>query len=179
MLREFLRLEEPGAPLYGRYRREVGVERFDRATSLGFLRAGMEELGVPAAAGELEEAVDALDGIVGWLTYYGYYRAVRGLPHREALDAVFREGVGLVMGELERVIAPSRARYLAILRAVAYGARAWSDIKAYVVARTGSITNSRFSALLRNLVRYGYLAKEGDEYVIPDPVVRRAVLATA
>lgn len=174
LLKDFLRLSDPQAPLFGRYRREILVTRFTRHQSIDFLHRGFTELGVATKTDELEEAVDILDGIAGWLTYYGYYRAVRGLPHREALNMVFEEGSKLVLSELSNVIAPSRRRYSAILKAVASGATTWSDIKAYVIARTGRITDKRFTELLKRLVKYGYLAKEGDRYMIPDPVVKHA-----
>ncbi len=174
LLKDFLKIDDPKAPLFGRYRREVLVERFSREQSIGFLRRGFAELGTAVRDFELEEVVDTFGGIVGWLTYYGYYRAVRGLPHREALSKVFDDGSKLVLSELEKVIAPSKKRYAAILKAVAQGAASWSDIKTHVIARTGYITDKRFTDLLKNLVRYGYLAKDGNEYGIPDPVVRHA-----
>ena len=176
LLKDFLRIDDPRAPLFGRYRREVVVERFSRDQSIGFLRRGFAELGTAVRDFELEEVVDTFDGIVGWLTYYGYYRAVRGLPHREALSKVFDDGSKLVLSELEKVIAPSKKRYAAILKAVAQGAASWSDIKTHVVARTGYVTDKRFTDLLKNLVKYGYLAKDGNEYGIPDPVVRHACM---
>ena len=176
VLREFLRLEDPGAPLYGRYRREILLERFTPQQALGFLEAGFRELGLQISREEAAEAVEKLGGIEGWLTLYGYMRGVRGLPHGNALETVFAEGEKMVLAELARVIEHSKARYTAILKAVAQGASRWSEIKAYVEARTGtSISNKRFTDLLKTLVKYGYLAKRGDEYLIPDPMVKHAV----
>lgn len=40
MLRKFLRLEDPEAPLYGRHRREIFLERFTVQQAIGFLKAG-------------------------------------------------------------------------------------------------------------------------------------------
>jgi hypothetical protein len=80
------------------------------------------------------------------------------------------------MEELDKVISPSRKRYLAIMKAVAHGSNSWSDIKAYVTVKTGPIPDSRLNELIKNLVRYGYLEKEDDKYRIPDPVVKRAVM---
>ena len=176
VLRDFLRLEDPRAPLFGRYRREILVDRFSRETGVDFLARGFEELGLRVSEKELEEAVALLDGIVGWLTYYGYYRGARGMGHEEALEAVFSEGSKLVQAELEKLIAPSRKRYAAILKAVAQGARSWSDIKAYVVAKAGPLTDKRLSSLLEKLVKYGYSERENDYYGVPDPVVKHVAL---
>jgi len=172
LLREFLRVDDPEAPLFGRYRREVLVSRFSREQSTGFLIEGFKELNIGPSTSEIEEAVEMLDGIVGWLTLYGYYRAVRKLPHKEALSKVFSEGSRLILSELGRVVAPSRRRYVSILKAVAHGMSSWSEIKAYVIARTGTISDKRFTELLKKLMKYGYIAKDGDRYVIPDPIVR-------
>ncbi|MCE4600440.1 MAG: ATP-binding protein [Desulfurococcales archaeon] len=175
VLREFLRLEDPRAPLYGRHRREIPLERFTTQQSLGFLETGFRELGVRVKRSELEEAVEKLDGIVGWLTLYGYKRGVEGSPHREALRRVFEEGSLMVLAELSKVIEGSPARYVAILKAVAQGITRWREIKTYVETRTNTwIPDNRFSQLLRNLVRYSYLEKQDNEYVIPDPMVRHA-----
>jgi len=176
VLKEFLRIDEPSSPLYGRYMREVYVDRFTDEESRKFLYAGFRELGMEPDSSEIEDTLKALDGVVGWLTLYGYIRAVRKFPHEDALAKVFEEGSRLVMEELDKVISPSRKRYLAIMKAVAHGSNSWSDIKAYVTVKTGPIPDSRLNELIKNLVRYGYLEKEDDKYRIPDPVVKRAVM---
>jgi AAA+ ATPase superfamily predicted ATPase len=177
VLRDFLRIDEPGAPLFGRYRREVYVDRFTEEESFDFLHRGFRELGIEPKVDEIEDTLKTLDGIAGWLTLYGYMRAVRKLPHEDALAKVFEEGSKLVMEELDKVISPSRKRYLAIMKAVAHGSSSWSDIKAYVTARAGPIPDSRLDELLGNLIKYGYLEKN-DEYRIPDPIVKRAVISS-
>ncbi len=177
VLREFLRVDDAKAPLFGRYRREIYVDRFTREQSLNFLRQGFRELNLKPDMNELKEAVEAFDGLVGWLTYYGYYRAVRKLSHKEATSKVFEEGSRLVLEELMKAIAPSRKRYSAILKAIAHGATSWSDIKAYTIAKTGPITDKRFTELLKNLVKYGYLLKDDNRYKIPDPIVKYVVMA--
>jgi len=176
VLREFLRVDDAEAPLFGRYRREVYVDRFTKEQALDFLKQGFRELNLEPSTDELEEVVETFDGLVGWLTYYGYYRTIRRLDHKEAMTKVFEEGSKLVLSELERVIAPSRKRYIAILKAIAYGAMSWSDIKAYTVARTGTITDKRFAELIKNLIRYGYLQKENNKYKISDPIVKYVVM---
>ncbi|MCD6488342.1 MAG: ATP-binding protein [Desulfurococcales archaeon] len=176
VLREFLRIDDARAPLYGRYRREIYVDRFSRDQSMDFLRQGFRELGLQPDMDELGEAVEAFNGLVGWLTYYGYYRVIRKLSHKEALNKVFEEGSKLVLEELIKVIAPSKKRYTAILKAIAHGITSWSDIKAYTIAKTGSITDKRFTELLKKLVKYGYLLKEDNRYKIPDPIVKYVVM---
>ncbi len=175
VLRDFLRLDDPKAPLFGRYRREIYVGRFTKDESMDFLVQGFREFDLKPDMIELEEVEETFDGLVGWLTHYGYYRTVRGFLHKKAIAEVFEEGSKLILEELEKIIAPSRRRYSAILKAIAHDAHSWSDIKAYTVAKTGYITDKRFTELLKNLIKYGYLTKENGEYKIADPVVRHAV----
>jgi len=176
MLEDFLKIEDPKAPLFGRYYREIFIDKFTREQSIEFLELGFRELRVETDMKEIEEAIDILDGIAGWLTYYGYYRGVRGFSHDKALEEVHKIAVKFINDELYKIIAPSKKRYAAILKAVAQGISSWSDIKRYVVVKTGNITDARFNELLERLVKYGYIERKDDKYVIPDPIVRRAVI---
>jgi len=172
VLRDFLKFDDPSAPLYGRHYREVVLNRFNKETSMEFLKKGFEELEMKVEEEELEEVVNKLDGIVGWLTFYGYYRGIQGLSHKEAINETFEKCSRLVLEELQRVIEPSRRRYGAILKAVSLGYTKWSDIKDYVTIKAGYITDRRFSMLLNKLVKYNYLIKEDGQYKIPDPIVK-------
>ncbi|NJE29764.1 ATP-binding protein [Thermococcus sp. 18S1] len=174
MLHDFLGLDNPKKPLFGRYAREITLERFSRERSIEFLKAGFKELGIDVSPSELERAVDKLDGIVGWLSMYGYLRGIRKLPERDALNEVFHRAQALVLEELSSLLSHSR-RYGLILKAVAMGNERWSDIKEYLEFKAGRINDSKFSSLLKNLVKYGYLNKSADGYVIPDPVVEEVI----
>ncbi|CUX77151.1 hypothetical protein [Thermococcus chitonophagus] len=44
----------------------------NQAESYDSLRKGFEELNLEVPEEEIREAVEELDGIVGWLTLYGY-----------------------------------------------------------------------------------------------------------
>lgn len=174
MLHDFLGLDNPKKPLFGRYAREITLERFSREQSLGFLERGFRELGISVNSSELERAVDRLDGIVGWLSMYGYLRGVRRLPEGEALNELFHRAQALVRDELSTLLSYSR-RYGFILKAVAMGNRTWSNIKEYVEFKAGRMNDAKFSILLKNLVKYGYLDKSADGYIIPDPVVAEVI----
>ena len=129
ILRDFLRIENAESPLFG---------RFSRDASVSFLVQGFRELNIEPSMDEIEEIVNTFNDLVGWLTMYGYYRALRKLSHEE--------GSKLVLGELEKVIYPSRKRYVAILKAVASGLYRWSSIKACLEAKAGPITDRSFTS---------------------------------
>ncbi|WP_243665769.1 hypothetical protein [Vulcanisaeta sp. JCM 16159] len=71
-----------------------------REKSLKFLRRGFSEVGVEVDDGELNEVVDRLDGVIGWLTYYGYSRSVGGRD----LTSIFNDAINLAREELENFL---------------------------------------------------------------------------
>ncbi|WP_372883526.1 AAA family ATPase [Pyrococcus kukulkanii] len=174
MLHDFLGLDNPKKPLFGRYAREIVLERFSRDKSIDFLIKGFSELSIDVPQDEIEDAVEKLDGIVGWLTMYGYLRGVRKLSHEEALSELLNMARSLVREELDKILSHSK-RYGMILKAVSLGNERWSEIKEFVESKTGRINDAKFSILLRNLVKYGYLDKISGKYRIPDPIVREII----
>ncbi len=176
VLRDFLKLDNPKAPLYGRYIREIILRKFTLEQSREFLEKGFDELAMNIPVYEIDEVINKLDGIPGWLTLYGYYRGVQKLDHRKALEKVFEIGSKLVMEELEKIIAPSRRRYLAILEAIIHGATRWTQIKTYVEYRTRShIADKNFTELLKKLVKYGVIEKQEEQYKITDPLIGHTI----
>lgn len=176
VLRDFLGIDDPNAPLYGRYIHEIKLNKFSRDESIEFLRKGFNELGISILENELSEVVEHVDGIPGWLTLYGYYRGIEHIMHKEALEKVFEYAVNLVKNELEKVITPSRQRYLAILDAITHGANRWSEIKTYTEYKTKRrIDDKNFNNLLSNLIKYGIIERHNDEYLIIDPLVKYTI----
>ena len=81
-----------------------------------------------------------------------------------------------VISELGRIIEKSKARYTAILKAIASSCRKWSDIKAFTEARTGLISDNRFNELLEKPTKYGYVEKTNEEYTVEDSIVKYVAL---
>lgn len=121
---------------------------------------------------EVGATVEELDGIVGWLSLYGYVRATRKLDHEKALEEVLREAKSVVNSELSKLFTYS-PRYRVILKAIALGYSRWSNIKDYLTLKLGYVNDANFSNLLENLVKYGYVEKRNNQYTIPDPVLVR------
>jgi len=68
LLFDFLKLEDPDMPLYGRYITEMSLKRFEPSKSKDFLKKGMKELGHDMTERDVERVVTRLDGIVGYLS---------------------------------------------------------------------------------------------------------------
>jgi len=104
----------------------VVLERFTRERSIEFLEAGFAEAGLRVPRERLEELVDALDGVLGWLALYGYEAVKKG--RADVLGEVVARAVGTAMSELRNLIVASHV-YKHVLRAVAMGYTSWSNIK--------------------------------------------------
>lgn len=117
-----------------------------------------------------------LDGYIGWLTYYGNFRCVRKINREKALEEVLSEGEKVVKEELKNFLkGKNKGAYITVLRSAALGAR-WSDIKRALERKFGEFNNKRVSDILNVLVASMLVEKRGRTYVIPDPVLKRAVL---
>ncbi len=176
MLKEFLRYEDTDAPLYGRFRNEIYLNRFTKGEGIAFLRHGFKEAGKNISNDELEDTIKNLDGISGWLTYYGYFRTIKNMEHGKAIEQVFKEGSELTLKEIETLIARSRKRYIYILKSIVEGFNTWGVIKAYVESKAGSVSDTVLNSLLQTLVKLGIVEKKQDDsYVISDPIAINAI----
>jgi len=74
---DVLRLEDSESPLYRRAIGEVRLRRLSREESAEFLSEGFDQLSVSVSRSLIDEIIDHVDGIIGWLTYYGWSIAVQ------------------------------------------------------------------------------------------------------
>jgi len=176
VLRDFLKLEDASSPLFGRARLEISLSKFTREQSIDFLKRGFNEARLNVRDEEIEDSVNKLNGIVGWLALYGYYRVTYGVNHREAISKIEAEAIDIITKEVEKAISSSPTRYLAILWAISLGLKSWSTIKHFVEGVVGEIPDNRFNRLLQNLVKYGFVEKTKNlEYRIIDPLLPKAI----
>lgn len=167
VLQDFLGIENPHSPLYGRYAKIIKLGRFSREKAVDFLKKGFKEAGVKPP--DLERVVDVLDGLIGWLTLYGHTCVSEG---KAELERFLRMAAKLAAEESRKILCGSD-RYPVVLKAIASGARRWSEIYRGISVKLGPIPKSDLTHLLNNLVQYGYLERlEDGSFVIPDPVVR-------
>jgi len=180
LLDDFLEVDDPEAPLFGRGTADITVPRLPRDLAVDFLRRGSKQAGVKTDQMAISQAADRLDGVIGWLTLFGH-ELVAGNSAEKALIRTIEKGKKLEAQELEhflRAREQSRKRYVLILKRAAeepLGLR-WIDLKESLeIRQRRTITNKRFSDLLGNLVKAGFLDKKENRYFIPDPLLTRAL----
>lgn len=102
------------------------------------------------------------------------------MSFNEALNETKREAIDLIRREICNFINEGRhlaeRRYLRILEVCANGCR-WSTIKMALEAMEGrELNNSIVDSLIKALLDYSLLIKEGNTYVLPDKLMRDAVV---
>lgn len=174
-------LLEPGSssPLYGRSPAKLYLQPFEKEQSKQFLRKGFKEYNMSTKDETVNEAVERLDGIPGWLTLYGNNITVQRLPHPKALEETISEGIKIVKDELEHFLeGRDRQAYLAALKAAATPAR-WTEIKGAIkIAKASTVNDATVYRILENLKAAMLIQKKESVYRIDDPMLRTLLLTS-
>ncbi|RLG02543.1 MAG: hypothetical protein DRN54_04390 [Thaumarchaeota archaeon] len=168
--------EAPQSPLFGRAYAEIPIDRLPPRKAKEFLIKGFEQVSVQIEESEVDEAVKLLDGIIGWLTYYGYYRTRES--HEKALEKTLEEGSAIVAEELKNILAArqqAKRRYIQILKILERPSR-WSEIKRHLNLSLGiRISDKQLTNYIKELKSYGFIVKTDGKYAIADPLTLEAI----
>jgi AAA+ ATPase superfamily predicted ATPase len=114
---------------------------------------------------------EKVDGIVGWLTYFGYSIAESHSFNMEVLNNVTEKALKLVYEELDKIFKRSKY-YIYVLKAISLEINTWSSIKRAVEAWLGRpFQNAQISRLLKTLVKLSIVEKKNENYFISDPLI--------
>jgi len=180
LLRDFLALDDPSSPLFGRYVSFIDLGPLSKQQSSEFLKAGFAELGVGLdkdAESGIEAAVSALGGVLGWLNLFGLECAATGNAGAAELEAVREAGSKLAKAEFERFLSTRAAkeRYELIMKGMRSGGISWRSLQDFVQLRLGQkVHDKNFCDLLGVLVKAGFVRKQGNLYSIADPLLEIA-----
>lgn len=180
VLHDFLETEGSGASLYGRASREIEVPRLSKEEAIEFLKSGFGQTEMSPDKNAIEEAVDELDGVIGWLTHLGAKAREEGKIDDSVLRVAIEEGKNLAKREFEHFLVTreaARGRYVKVLETVArLGEARWAEVRDDLnLKEKKKVPNKTVSAFLEALVDNGLLAKTPDEtYAIPDPLLVKA-----
>lgn len=171
ILSSFLGTNNAKAPLYGRAVHEIQTTRLDREGSSMFLKLGAKQAKITISEDDINKTIEKLDGIIGWLTKYGWYRQKK--PHRDALAMTIDEGKQIVLDEFMRISAGSE-KYSLIVKSVknrnrSEGAR-WEELK-----EKTSISDKQLYTMTKRLIDSGFLLKQNELYTIADPMLEEAI----
>ncbi len=165
--------EDSEHSLYGRNIVKIPMERLDKNEGMEFLSKGFVQTGVVVSSGEIANAIETLDGLIGWLTLYGYERGI--MKNANALSKTTETGARIAASELTHFFKKTRGKqlYLGILRN-ASGIR-WSELKVRVEKELGRQLNpNSFTFALAKLMDYSFIEKKNGKYYLSDPLLLKA-----
>ncbi len=176
LIDKFLGKKDYDAPLFGRAYLEIDSKRLREEESAAFIQEGMKQLNKGLSFEELQETIENLDGVMGWLTHYGWLR-YKGLSHQSALSKTKEEGKEMVRKEIHSFLQNRKAkdRYLQILRVVAKGNETWKAVKLAMRKEKATFSDSQLNSYLTELIDYGFLDKTEGKYYLSDPITLSAV----
>ncbi len=173
LLEDILSENDSEHPLYGRNIVKVVMERLDKNRAIEFLNEGFKQLGAKITPEEIDEAVTELDGLIGWLTLYGYEKEV--MKNKDALKKTIEIAAGIAASELVHFFKKTKNKksYLGILRnASGVG---WSELRSRTGHELGRQLNpNSFTSALDKLMRYSFIEKKNDKYYLSDPLLLKA-----
>ena len=175
LLHDFLNVEDPDAPLYGRYINEITLKRFEKTKSIEFLKQGFAESNIKISDEEILKVVEKLDGIVGYLTMFGYGAITESdFDLKSNLFRTSEMAEKIVKKEVKTLIAKS-PNYGYVLNAIAYGMNRYSKVKKYIDNNFTEISDTTLSKILLSLKKQSFIDFEYNKsqklYFFPDPVI--------
>jgi len=176
LLYDFLGIDNPESPLYGRHNIEIKMRNFEKEEAKAFLQAGFKQINIPCPTEIIEYTIKKLNGVVGWLTLFGAKCRDKGKCTKEIVNETLNEGGKLARAEALKIVKYS-PRYAIILNFLSNVETAnWTKIKTSLeIHEKRSLPSSTFTDLLNKLVKTSLIEKENNEYHIADPLLAHGI----
>ena len=145
-------------PLYGRHITKILMNRLDKSRGFEFLNNGFDQLKTKIKKEDIYEAIEKLDGLIGWLTLYGYEKGI--IKSEKALEKTVETASRIVASELTNFFKRTKNKglYLTVLRE-AKGIT-WTELKVRTEHELGKQLNpNSFTSALEKLIDYSFLEK--------------------
>ncbi|GAB6102530.1 ATP-binding protein [Thermococcus atlanticus] len=171
-LDRFLNTENYSSPLFDRPVKWITLPPFDPITSIEFLKEGFNELGMSIPIDEIEQAVNILGGIPGWLVEFGLKRKESNFENA-IKHTLSKAKAVLVDGEL-RYLKEQSPSYEQIIKGIVLGHNTLETLQGYLNAQ-GITLHRKLETELEYLTKLGWIKKEKGKYTIADPIFEKAL----
>ncbi len=155
-------------PLFGRHIVKIEMKRLDKERAREYLSMGFRQLKFRISEEEIRHVVEELDGLIGWLTLYGYERAV--LKNSNALEKTKKIATKVVASELQSFLQRIRNKklYITIIRNSNHVT--WSQLYYYVSKdMRKKINPNTLTQALERLMKYSFIMRRENLYFRADP----------
>lgn len=158
--------------LYGRQIFYIDMKRLDRSGSEDFLKKGFEQLNVKINSEDLISVVNELDGLIGWLTLYGYNKLI--VKKKDPLTETVNLATKIAEVELKNFLMTRKNKklYSYILRYI--DGKSWTEIDRILNSKYGKVNSNSLSSVLSVLQDYSFIHKKDDKYYLSDPLYLKA-----
>ncbi|MBC7113158.1 MAG: ATP-binding protein [Candidatus Methanomethyliales bacterium] len=170
LLLDYLGIENPSSPLYGRSIKMITIERFTKDQSIEFLKQGFKEAGVTIPIKYIESITELFDGIPGWLTLAG--NTIINKSGKIDLEKIKTQAIEIARKELQGIANSRGKRYALILKSIAQGFNTWSKLKHRLEELEGkTVPKSALYNALETLEKLSIIKN----YEFLDPVYKEAI----
>lgn len=173
LMNDVLGSEKIGHPLHGRDITRININRFDKDRSFEFLKAGFEQAGQEVKQDEIMNVINELDGLVGWLTLYGYKKAI--MKNKDPLKVTIEMASQVAASELASFLKNRKGKklYLYIIRHA--NGISWTELKSRIEKEWGEVINpNSLTFALDQLLKYSFVEKKEEKYLLSDPLLFKA-----
>jgi len=161
--------------LYGRPKHIIETKRLSYEEARLFLQAGFKQIKRKISEEEIKTVIEKLDGIIGWLTLYGYYSMKN---EKDPVNKVLEDAAKITASEIDNFLSnrqSARKIYLRLLEGLKSGLR-WVEVKRLLEASIGKKINDRFvTKYLDELKKYGLITQQNEIYILADPLTEEGV----
>lgn len=174
LVEEILGVNDSEHSLYGREINKVIMNRMDESKSIDYLIKGFKQTGIDTEEDEIYEAVNELDGLIGWLTLFGYEKAIK--KSKDALKKTSELAAQIAATELNHFLkrVKNKQLYLSLLRNT--DGTSWNELRAITGKGLRKKLNPNlFNFVLEKLVVHSFIEKRDEKYYLCDPLLRKAV----
>ena len=172
--------KNPKAALFGRIYHEINLAPLLPDNAVCFLEKGFEQEGVLFKKKELEEIINSVNGIPGWLVDYGYSVAEKKMNSKEAINNTLEKCQILFKSELDMFLETKekekeQKKYLAILTQTIKGAN-YDEIKSELQKDINKdLTDTTLRKSLAELNHFGFIRKNNKKYETSCIAIKRAI----
>jgi AAA+ ATPase superfamily predicted ATPase len=160
-------LEQEGKnPLAGRNPVKVVLEPWNHQTAFDYLKSGLLNCNININETEINEAINEIGTITGWLDFYGRRRCIYN--HDDALSESLEEAVKVARYELNNIINKSVWKRKA-LKMMAFGSR-YNEILSETKVSTSTLSN-----FLHRLEKLYLIKNDNRTYYIVDNIYRKGI----
>ncbi len=164
--------------LYGRHITKILMNRLDKSRGFEFLNNGFNQLKIKIKKEEIYEAIEELDGLIGWLTLYGYEKGI--IKSKKPLEKTIEIASRIVASELTNFFKRTKNKGLYIIVLREAKGITWTELKVRTEHELGKQLNpNSFTFAVEKLINYSFLEKRDGKYYLADPLLLKASFLVA